>query len=351
MREISITVQSFSAWSRINGQRCPFRRFFDGIDSKLEDSHLINPCLALIYSLVKHRWTIPSVSGQDFATTTTQLLQTFFSLGPHPFIIVQFHDCDKKSMADDGMPPGSLSLRSYHLYMKSLPLTLSSTRVFFLHCSRWPSFFKFSAVWPCVLLKLIREEGLLTWTWIKKGPSFDSSFPSWRYAHFNHVQLTASGLIYGIIILSLRLLPLPLLLYSPCPLTPRCLEHDDSKVSKIEKHWACSINCHANSSKEGLRLWSSYRAWSWILYASFSASRRAYHAPCLICLCDDLWYGRWFYKLSPSSCQWINHSKLPIALQLNLSSNDLVSWSKGQRYHHSTATKMVWYTPRINIRS
>lgn len=118
-------------------------------------------------------------------------------------------------------------------------------------------------------IRLFLLEGLL-WVCTLQSRSADSF---WSHVR-NHI---------------LRLLLLPLLLYSPCPPIPRvCLERDDSKKSKFDLFrstgHAWSVTTRTSYCK-GWRLCSSYRALSWILHAFFSASRRAYLAPCPICLC------------------------------------------------------------------
>lgn len=177
------------------------------------------------------------------------------------------------------MPPGSIWKQYLWVYL---------LHGFFWSCS--PSF---SAVWRCVLWS--SSCWLLKWMWVK-GASFNLSFPSWtfysEYAHFNHAQLTASSLIYGTISSGSYYYYYFYTRHAP---TPRCLpEHDDSKSSKIgifRSHYACSIDCHANE-RRGWRLCSSYRAVSWILYASSllpHVERTFHHAlSAFVMICDRL---------------------------------------------------------------
>ena len=179
----------------------------------------------------------------------------------------------------------------------------------FHHWSRLPSF---SAVWPCV--KLFHAGLLLvTWTWIK-GASFNSSFSFLHvYSELCTPQSRSTDSFWNhILLLSL------LLLYPPCPPTPRCLEHDDSKNSKIDSdlfrsHCVCSINCHANEQLQRLAFMFIIPCVKLNTFFLPHVERTLHHAlsylPYLP-LCDGLWKVEgWVpvvYKLSPRIITFTN---------------------------------------------
>ena len=139
-----------------------------------------------------------------------------------PHLAIKVYGPDKKSMTDDGMPPGSLSLRSqaYHLYMKTIPLSLSSTWVFSLK----PLNLLSPPSGRVCIVKLLRA-GLLTWMRESMGGFFRLVF------YFLNVLLwvctfqsrSADSFWSHIRNHNLRLLLSLLLLYSPCPSYPALL--------------------------------------------------------------------------------------------------------------------------------
>ena len=152
--------------------------------------------------------------------------------------------------------------------------SLSSTSVFH-HWSRSPSF-KFSAVWPaCVSLRLFRarftnvnvnQKGVL-WTCLLHL-EFGLLWICHTLITFNWQLLVSYTESYP------QALTITITSYThkapPHTPAPRCLEHDDSKNSKIDLFRstgrARSMTTRTRICK-GWRLCSSYRALSWVLYA------------------------------------------------------------------------------------
>ena len=212
--------------------RCPFRRFFDGIDSELEDSHFTGSCLAPIYLLVTDRRFNRYLAG-----ILPRRLRSFCKhFSPHPIVTGR----DKKSI-DRWWYASRLSLFSF---LSSLDEN-NISEVYLLHgfSSLKPlAFFQVFRRLPgvCIVKALscwftnvnVNQKGLLS---IRL--SFLKVYS--EYAHFNHVRLTASGLMYGIISSGFDYYYYSY--KSPCPPTPRCLEHDDSKNFKIDLFKALGI--------------------------------------------------------------------------------------------------------------
>lgn len=163
----------------------------------------------------RSRWTIPSASSMDFATTSTHLLQTFFLISLSPLSEAVHRKRDPSS------PP-------------------SASRVYYCYCEYFNVLCAGS-----------------TWTWTK---GFFSSLPSWTLTSSEYAILQSRSSNWKVWRLLVRFVydthaqahPLTLiliLLSVPCP-SLRYLRHDNKNVkadlSRNHRRVLDQRSCHAN---------------------------------------------------------------------------------------------------------